>query len=129
MKDLPLNRLGEDGFIAERATYYAVLYAAMREAARLHGYALALHGSLTKDLDVIAVPWTSTAVDEETLVRALVEAAGGRVQADGRWDAEAQDWRSAPPRTAKEHGRAAWVIFLGSNGGYIDLSVMPRQAP
>lgn len=33
-------------------SYYAVLYAELRVVARAHGYALGLHGSLRRDLDL-----------------------------------------------------------------------------
>jgi hypothetical protein len=112
----PLDRLGPDGFVAERMTFYAMLYPRLREVARQHGYALALHGSLTKDLDVIAVPWVADAADEKTLVRAIVERAHGMVQSNHRV-------------VEQPHGRRSWTIMLGGNGGYLDLSVMPRVTP
>lgn len=102
-----------DGFIAGRATFYAALYPALREAAHGVGYALALHGSLTKDLDVVAVPWTDSAAPTGELVKAVCEAAGGFTHPDG-------------PKV-QPHGRMTWTIFLGSTGGYVDLSVMPRR--
>lgn len=104
-------------------TFYAVTYAEIRLVAKEHGYALALHGSLQKDLDVIAVPWTEDASDEDKLVKAITEAVGGVVLAH------------IPPGE-KPHGRRAWTIhLLGSSAivppkeraTYIDLSVMPIQ--
>jgi hypothetical protein len=68
-----LDAMGPDGFFAQRMTFYAAIYPRLREVAREHGYALALHGSLTKDLDLLAVPWVVDADDEATLVRAIVE--------------------------------------------------------
>lgn len=113
MTDQPLDRLGFDGIVAERVVYYAALYPRLREVARQHGYALALHGSLAKDLDVIAVPWTATAVDGDTLARALMDAAGGLIS-------------GGTGRADKLHGRVAWTIMFADGGGYIDLSVIPR---
>ena len=110
----PLDRLGDDGFVAERMPFYAVLYPRLREAARKHGYALALHGSLAKDLDVIAVPWTVDASDATDLVKSLVEAAGGMLQPGSQ------------PVAHKPHGRRVVVIMLGAQGGYVDLSIMPK---
>ena len=114
MTEEALDRMGADGFIAERTTFYAGLYPRLREVARQHGYALALHGTLAKDLDVLAAPWTEEAVDEGTLVKALVECAGGFIA-------------PGSGREHKPHGRMAWAIHLGRAGGYIDLSVMPRR--
>lgn len=111
----PFNRLAADGMIATRATFYAALYPELREVAYAHGYALALHGSLTKDLDLVAIPWTVDARSEEELVRALCEASGGALTGDG-----------VNP-TERAHGRRVWTIHLLSSGGYLDLVVMPRD--
>lgn len=105
------SRSPSDGFCASRVTFYAALYPVLRQRAYELGYALALHGTLTKDLDVLAAPWTEAAVSADDLAAALVEAAGG--------------FTSSPPSN-KPHGRKAWTIYLGSSGGYVDLSVMPR---
>lgn len=90
----------------------------LRAVARAHGYALAVHGSLARDIDVVAIPWTAEAVEAEALVAALaaeVERVNGHVYFRGR----------DPNPTEKPHGRRAWSIHLGG-GPYIDLSVMPR---
>lgn len=91
----------------------------LRVVARSHGYALAVHGSLARDIDVVAVPWTAEAVEAEALVAALaaeVERVNGHVYF--------RDRDKNP--TEKPHGRRAWAIHLGG-GPYIDLSVMPLQ--
>lgn len=117
MKDEPLDRLGKDGFLAERMPFYAVLYPKLREVARQRGYALALHGSLAKDLDVLAVPWVLEAAPADVLVKDLVEASGGMLQPD------------SPVITQMPHGRMAVTIMLGGQGGYVDLSIMPLHGP
>lgn len=118
MTNQPLDRLAPDGYVAERMTYYAALYPRLREVARQRGYALALHGSLKKDLDVLAAPWTEDATDAWTLAHALCEAASGMIEP--RTDA-------GQSPMVKPHGRLSWTIHLGRDGGYIDLSVMPRD--
>jgi hypothetical protein len=118
-----MSDLATKGFCASTMTFYAVTYAEIRLVAKAHGYSLALHGSLQKDLDVIAVPWVENPSDEETLVKAICEAAGGMVLIDR-------------PVADKPHGRRAWTIHLGGCSGtvspteratYIDLSVMPTK--
>lgn len=110
-------------FCASTMTFYAVTYAEIRIVARQHGYALALHGSLCRDLDVVAIPWTENASDEITLVKAICEAAGGVLN-------DTDD-----PRINKPHGRRAHIIHLlgrsatvppNERATYIDLSVMPK---
>lgn len=46
---------------ANPAPFYACLYPALCDRAREHGYALAIHGTVATDLDLIAVPWTTAA--------------------------------------------------------------------
>ena len=78
------------------------------------GYAIALHGSFQRDLDVVAIPWTEEAVSAEELAEAL------RVEVHG-WLVHGKD--QAPVK--KPHGRLAWSIHTEEGVGYIDLSVMP----
>ena len=94
---------------------YVGLLTILTETARAHGYALGLHGSLTRDMDLIAVPWTEDACDGETLVRALTAAI----------HVDEVVLLATPPPGQKPHGRVAYTILLGS-GAFIDVSVMPR---
>ncbi len=54
------------GTLDEKKTAWALaymvgIYPQLVEEARRHGYALAPHGSLQRDLDLIAVPWSEEA--------------------------------------------------------------------
>lgn len=100
---------------------YALRLPIAREAARRYGYALGLHGSMRRDLDLIAAPWTEEAVPPEDLVKGIAVAVGGYVRKETRGCQE----RDETGATSKPHGRRAWVIHLGADA-YIDLSVMPR---
>ena len=97
---------------------YATLWPRFVVLAREHGYALGVHGSLDRDMDLIAVPWTETASAPEDLVRALNEWVSPFV--------EKEQALSGPE--AKPHGRMAWNITLGG-GAFVDLSIMPRLRP
>ena len=101
---------------------YVGIYDMLKGVAVKHGYALAIHGSLMRDMDLIAVPWTEDADAAEVLIKAMTEAVG--LVADKPFNVlhptdEACDG-------VKPHGRLAWNIMLGSNA-YIDISVMPRS--
>lgn len=78
------------------------------------GYALAVHGSMTADLDLIAVPWTNKACGARTLMIAIMREARGYIA-------------TMDKMVRKPHGRVAWAIQLGA-GPYIDLSVTPRKS-
>lgn len=94
---------------------YLHVFADLRAAARKCGYALAVHGSLDRDLDLIAVPWTEEATDADRLVHAICEAWGF---GDGLMALEPH----GPP---KLHGRIAYTLIPGGPL-FVDLSVMPR---
>lgn len=98
------------------APIYWVLFPQITEAARKLGYAIAVHGTIQRDLDLVAIPWTDEAVDADALAKSVIEACGGYL-ADWRKDTE--------DPTAKPHGRLAWSIHIDPHA-YIDLSVMPR---
>lgn len=87
----------------------------MREAAFKLGYCLALHGSVRRDLDIIAIPWTEEAASASDLVSAMLEAVQGYCTPHA----------DEPYR--KPHGRLVWCIHLGHGGNYIDFGVMPRS--
>lgn len=94
------------------AAWYALVYVSLRQAFAEHGYAVAIHGTLQRDFDIVAVPWTEEAVSAADLVAVVVDACMGLAcSVDGP--------------TVKPHGRRSYAIVL-FNGGYIDLSVMPR---
>ena len=51
--------------------YAAGLYPQIAEICRKHGYALAVHGSLARDFDLIAVPWVETVSEPREVVDEL----------------------------------------------------------
>lgn len=104
---------------------YALIYSALIPVAREFGYALALHGSMVRDCDIVAIPWTDGATEPEPMIEAL------KVAACGVWTRH--DWddigTTSKRATSKPHGRRAWSIHLtnfGALGPYLDISVMPR---
>lgn len=98
----------------------------IREVARERGYAIGLHGSLARDYDLIAVPWTESAVDPDELAEAVKEAAGCV-----RWRVfRGHGCLSRKNQDNKPHGRLTYAFDWDhknyENRDYIDLSVMPR---
>lgn len=48
--------------------HYTEILPVIRETAKRCGYALTVHGSMTRDLDLVAVPWVKHYLKKETLV-------------------------------------------------------------
>ncbi len=90
------------------ANYYAILVGVARE----HGYALALHGSVTRDLDLVAIPWVKEAQSMERLVIAFADVLGVLTNSITVED--------------KPHFRRTYTLPT-DGGGYIDLSITPRE--
>lgn len=109
---------------------YRELIGPLREMARRLGYALAVHGTLRRDIDLIACPWADDAVSARALaysLRAVAEAVCGRAYINPRED---QQWQQAGSPGYKDHGRLCWAFHLTdqpNRGPYLDLSVMPRK--
>jgi hypothetical protein len=99
---------------------FAMLWPGLVRIAREHGYALGLHGSLARDLDILAVPW----VEEASEPQVLAEAFNGWVTPYAALE-DGIAGLTGPEQ--KCHGRLAWAITLGA-GAFIDLSVTPRRA-
>lgn len=108
---------------------YCFVVPIVQKAARKVGYAIAVHGSMNSDLDLVAIPWTEDAVSAEDLFKAVRESCAVFYPQDES-DAYVKCamgfvvLHPGPPE-AKPHGRLAWDLQLGS-GARIDLSVMPR---
>lgn len=97
---------------------FAFMYTGLCDIARDNGYALAVHGTLNCDFDLIAVPWTDEAIEPFDLVKEI-ENRIGILEADIFIGLHSQDPELKP------HGRLAWLIKLG-NGAALDISVMPK---
>lgn len=94
---------------------YARVFTMARCLAWSEGYALLFHGSFTRDLDLIAVPWTKAACEPNHLFKRIVAAA---------------DLDITQAATLREHGRLAWTLSFKAFGDprFIDFSIMPRTS-
>lgn len=54
-----------------RAVFYAAMWEDLRNAALDKGWALALHGSLANDMDIMAMPWVKGASSPGEMILAL----------------------------------------------------------
>jgi hypothetical protein len=106
--------------IDEMEAFYRSALPAMKAAARECGYALAVHGSMRRDLDLIAAPWTEEHTDPDTLADHLQLAACGIKSSGHQWDHNKPCGRIA---TEFPICWTSWHDMVGA--GHVDLSVMP----
>lgn len=110
---------------------YVGLFNILSNRARELGYAMALHGSLKKDMDLMCMPWTEEAVAPERLIERLTDAITF-LKVDAMMDEHFHNNPPVFPKSridgpeVKPHGRLAWNIQLGG-GCFLDISVMPLR--
>lgn len=92
------------------APMYVAMYPGLATITRKHGYALAVHGTLGRDMDLICVPWVEYPSEPQAVVDAITNEFAVR--------------QIGEPEK-KEHGRHAWTISIGFGECFIDLSFMP----
>ena len=103
---------------------FAMYWLKMQRQARELGYCLALHGSMVRDFDAVAIPWTEDAGGAEELFLTLAECLG--------WNRD----HLIPDPAVKPHKRLAYSLWLfndirvkeetGQRHFFLDLSVLPR---
>ncbi|RTL42765.1 MAG: hypothetical protein EKK48_12330 [Candidatus Melainabacteria bacterium] len=96
----------------QRRDMYRAMLPMLVRIARNHGYCLAVHGSETRDLDLVAVPWVECPSEPELLAEAI------------RLSTNAYNHADYPNPEMKPHGRFSYSFYM-QNSGYIDLSIMP----
>lgn len=94
------------------APMYAAMYPGLAKITRDHGYALAVHGTLGRDMDLICIPWVDEPADPQDVVDAITTE---------------YSIRQIGCPEEKKHGRRAWTISVGFGDCFIDLSFMPRM--
>jgi hypothetical protein len=112
-----------------RAAAYVALYPMLQQIAKRHGYALAVHGSLHRDFDLVAIPWIEEASEPLKLIRAIKKAMRAVTQHENTDHLiPLCDPRERP------HGRIGYALHFtnqGMYGGYLDISIMsliPKKA-
>ena len=99
--------------VCSYAPIYCALYPDLAECVRKFGYALAVHGSLQRDFDLICIPWTDDIALPSAVVANIV-------------DTFALRQVGAP--SMKKHGRQVWTLSLSFGECFLDLSFMPEVA-
>lgn len=96
---------------ANYAPVYCALYPELCTVARKHGYALAIHGTLSRDMDLICIPWVESPSNPQAVVDELVATFALR--------------QIGAEPTLTLHNRLIYTISVSFGECFIDLSFMP----
>jgi len=96
-----------------RPSYYAMFLPEMRKIAIQHGYTMALHGSMGRDMDIVMIPWIENPKPIDEMIDKLCEAAGGCMH-----DVHISKVGDKP------HGRIVYTLAIAADR-FFDVSVMP----
>lgn len=105
-----------------KPSIYAYFFYELKEIALKYGYNLVLHGSLNRDLDLIAIPWEQEVLPREEMVEEFANYLGGYIMLQDGFKSK-----------GTYHGRQIYVIninrMLDKEGNdkqyYLDISIMP----
>lgn len=89
---------------------YCALYPQLAEISRKHGYAMAVHGTVGRDFDLICVPWVEKPSSPETVIKEITTTFAIRQIGE-------------PDVTF--HGRKRWTLSIAFGECAIDLQFMP----
>ena len=97
------------------ATFWVFRLPELRKIAAECGWAIAIHGSLVHDLDLMAMPWIENHTTADELAQRFT-------------DINEPKWRRPYEKSKpgdKPNGRIVYTIFMGDT--YIDMNVIENQ--
>lgn len=102
---------------------YARIFTQARIIAWQYGYACVAHGSYTRDLDLLLVPWEDRAgPNGDQLLRLIADSCNLRFR-----DGVEPVWKATVDWKEKPHGRRACSLFFkdAKDRRWVDISIMP----
>lgn len=96
---------------ANNAPMYCAMYPSLAEICRSHGYALAVHGTMARDFDLIAIPWGDSPSEPEVVVIEITTKHAVSLIGE---------------KTLMKHNRQCFTLALYGEF-FFDFSFMPTQ--
>jgi len=100
-----------------KAAFYACIWDDLRNAAISCGWALGLHGSLSSDMDIMAMPWTEDATPVTDMIIALSDCFSGE---------NPFKKKHCIPHKGKPNGRVVYTISIWADF-YLDINVIEQK--
>jgi hypothetical protein len=106
-----------------KPSFYSFCYEGMKEIAKKYGYNLLIHGSMNRDCDLVAVPWSEELGKIDDMISEIADVFGGEVMR------QTEESLGCFP-----HGRLGYVVEMNRGGYwnnfhdhqyYFDISVIP----
>lgn len=94
--------------IHAKPSLYAFYFDAIKQIGISYGYNIVLHGSMSRDLDLIAIPWIENVGDKESMVDEIASSIGGSVLMQNRTVKNIEGDRFS----LKPHNRIAYIINI-----------------
>ena len=109
-----------------KPSYYAIMFEPLKKIAIKYGYNLVLHGSLNRDMDLIAIPWIEKIGDIDKMIAEFCVYVGGEIQLCNEQRNENGEI-VGDLFTVKPHMRRVYVIniYRGgylTGGGFMDIA-------
>lgn len=110
--------------IPVKPIFYAHVFEQLRRLAKKYGYNLLLNGSLNRDLDLVAIPWTDNPKDEFEMIKHF------ELRLTGFYSKQKEHYMFS----ILPGGRKSYVINLNRGGAwnhyqdkqyYLDISITP----
>jgi len=101
-----------------KAAFYASIWPDLMNAALDCGWALGLHGSLSSDMDIMAMPWAEGAKPVEELMQALSDCF-----TDNLWKDD-----HIKPYYGKPNGRVVYTMNIWADF-YLDINIIQQNKP
>lgn len=126
--------------IYAKPSLYAFYFETIKAIGLKYGYNIVLHGSMNRDLDLVAIPWIEELGDKDAMIDEITKFIGGALLMQERsvYDTEGKRFGLKP------HGRMAYIININRNieykydgiqaemkdyacaEYYIDISILPH---
>jgi len=94
--------------IHAKPSLYSFYFEVIKEIGLKYGYNIVLHGSLNRDLDLIAIPWEETIGDKDEMVDEITNIIGGNLLMQNRSVNNVEGDRFG----LRPHGRITYIINI-----------------
>jgi hypothetical protein len=94
--------------IHAKPSLYSFYFEVIKEIGLKYGYNIVLHGSMNRDLDLIAIPWTEEIGDKEQMIDEIATTIGGNVLMQNRSVKNIKGKRYSK----KPHRRIVYIINI-----------------